>query len=176
MSEMKVSPSLQYDSKDLMASSYTLLKVLPLSGSQTGTVQINNGFDLTFELPPVAMNLSRSYLYFDGEVKTTGAGVYTWMHKNVAPIEAIEIMTRGGQRLFSLSDNANVYSQVVNKDIKYTEFNNNDEFYHPFAPSDKASGSQPQPGNGATGGGKSYADYTYCEAFNTTAGAVAFRQ
>jgi hypothetical protein len=172
---MKISPTLEYTSSDLMSSSYTLLKVLPQSGVQTGSVQINNGFDITFELPPVALNLSRSYLYVDLELESQ-AGNYTWMHKTVPPIEAIEIMTRGGQRLLSLSDNANVYSQVVGTaDIRYDEFDNNDTDYHPFAPTLSVAGSQPQPGNGATGGFKSYADFEYCKSFNTTASTADVR-
>jgi len=105
---LKLGSSLQYEAKDLEASSYSLMKVVPLSGSQTQT----DGSDITFEIPVQAINMARSYFYADVSIALQ-TGTAIWVHQGICPFSSMQIFTRGGQYLLNLQDRATDYSRVV---------------------------------------------------------------
>ena len=102
--------TLDYQSKQLENSSYTHMKIVRQSGSQTA----NAGEDIQFEIPVQAVNLARSYLtYTIQSTSAGGAGKHNYHHEGIAPFQSVQLFTRGGQYLCDLRDEANKYSRMV---------------------------------------------------------------
>lgn len=125
---LKLGQSIQYEAKDLEASSYSLLRVVPLSGSMTQTVSLNSGTDVTFELPVQAINMARSYIYMDVSIPAQGAGLTSMIHQGICPFSSMQIFTRGGQYLLNLQERATDYSRVViSADSQHKDLVNGDD-------------------------------------------------
>ncbi len=105
---LKLGQSIQYESKDLEASSYSLMKIVPLSGGQTAT----DGNDVTFEIPVQSINFARSYFYADVSIAAQGATAL-WKHEGICPFSSMQIFTRGGQYLLNLQERATEYSRIM---------------------------------------------------------------
>lgn len=105
-----VDTTLDYSSKQLENSSYTHMKIVRQSGSQSA----NAGEDLQFEIPVQAVNLARSYLTYDiSSTCPTSATLYNWHHEGIVPFQSVQLFTRGGQYLCDLRDEATKYSRIV---------------------------------------------------------------
>jgi hypothetical protein len=109
---IQLGETIQYEAKDLEASSYTHMKLVPLSGSQSLTVTPTSGQPLTFEVPVQAINFARSYFYADVSIALVAAK-YIYAHQGSCPWSAVQLFTRGGQYLCNLQANANDYCRIV---------------------------------------------------------------
>lgn len=108
--ETKFDTTIDYSQKQAENSSYSWAKVVPLSGVQTASPNQ----DVQFELPPIAMNLARSYFSGTLTVPAQGADSYSWLHRGVLPASAVSLYTRQGQYLCDLRQDATRYTRVVN--------------------------------------------------------------
>jgi len=125
---LKLGDTLNYDPLDLEASSYSLMKIVPLSGSQNVSVTAAAGTDLTFEIPVQAINFARSYFSADVSIPIPGAGgSFNWKHDGICPFESMQVFTRGGQYLLNLQSDCTDYSRIViSADSSRRELQNGD--------------------------------------------------
>ena len=123
--EVKLGQTIDYGISDMESSSYSHMKLVPLSGAQTGA----EGETITFELPIQAINLSRSYLQMRVEVAAPmTATKRNWVHRGILPISAMQLFTRGGQYLCNIQERLSDYSRVVmSADTHREELDNGDE-------------------------------------------------
>jgi hypothetical protein len=120
---VQLGQTIDYTTKDLESSSYTHMRIVPLSGSQTG----NEGEVITFELPVQAINLSRSFLQMSFTVGAPGALKYNWIHQGILPISAMQLFTRGGQYLCNIQERLSDFTRVVmSADSHREELDNGD--------------------------------------------------
>lgn len=111
----KVDQTLKYDPEQMTNSSYSLLKVVPLSGNQQVIMAAADGpKDIMFEIPNQAFNFARSYFSCDVSIPLTDANA-TFYHDGILPFESLQIYTRGGMYLLNLSQNLAEYCKVVVK-------------------------------------------------------------
>ncbi len=90
-------------------------KILPLSGSQSVTITPSGGQETLFELPTKAFNLSESSLYFNIATPAAANTRFNFMTEDtLAPVQQLQLYTRGGRYLCDLNHVAN-YLRVVSK-------------------------------------------------------------
>jgi len=177
--------TLDYQSKQLENSSYTHMKIVRQSGSQSA----NAGDDLQFEIPVQAVNLGRSYLTYDITTTVTGGAStdYIWHHEGIVPFQSVQLFTRGGQYLCDIRDDATMYSRIVGSidstDTELEEGSGHPEQNAAAAPVDiveplhPSSGSERYVGYSATQStDKPYWEQRYLSRGPATDGSATFTQ
>lgn len=96
--EVKRAETIDYSQSVKRDSSYRHMVIKQQTGADdqvVGNAQITS----VFELPPVPMNLAKSFLNFNQDVPAQGAGNYSHVFRDTAPIAQLELLNRGGQYL-----------------------------------------------------------------------------
>ena len=120
---MAASEQLTYEKTAKLYPTYSFVKILPTTGSQTQTITSAGAISNTFEIAKNVINLSRSYLSFVGTPDAGGAGNFLWTWKDVlAPFQRIELSTVGGTRVVDFN-NCDYASKIIRKlNTPLTEF------------------------------------------------------
>ena len=162
--ETKFDTTIDYSQKQAENSSYSFSKIVPLSGVQT----VTPGQDVQYELPPIAMNLARSY--FSGSLTVPAqtaiapaTTAHSWLHRGIVPFSAVSLYTRQGQYLCDLRQDATRYTRVVNSaDATAQELESGDESGVLYTANDSKSYLGGKAGNGSTA--KGYQQQAYVTA------------
>src|SRR5271166_3965645 len=113
--ESIVASSLDYKVYDLTHPTYQYSKVLPVSGGNSYTISAA-GQEILLELPVKAMNLSKSFLYFQIAFFDTGAGANNlqyWIHADaLGLIRQMQLYTRSNQFVADIYEVQN-YTSII---------------------------------------------------------------
>lgn len=125
----EISKELDYKKFSKSVPSYKLSKLVPISGSQSVTVTSAGGQECVFEIPPNAVNLSKSFLQFSFTPAAAGADYFTWIYKNcLSLIRQVQLYTRSGLFLCDLNEVGNYTNMVWPAEINIEEFKQYDTF------------------------------------------------
>lgn len=108
---VKLDNTIDYDKQELQNSSYTLTKLVNLSGNTTQSVGAQSPTDITYEIPPNCVNLARGYLTAKVKVGAQDSTYYAWVHK-VIPFSSVSLSTRGGAYLYQVMDRLSDFSRI----------------------------------------------------------------
>jgi len=129
MSE-SVQVSQELDYKKVLSShpTYTMNRVLPLTGSQQTFLTAAGGNETLFELPASVFNLHQSRFDFYMQViLNNAANAFGWIYKDVVtPIRQIQLYTRAGLYLCDIPYFNNYTKVTMKPSIKLQEYQNND--------------------------------------------------
>lgn len=112
--EVIVSESLNQKSASLSHPNYRMLRLLPLQGIQTYTLNASRQ-QIQFEIPQEVFNLAQSYLQFTLTVGAQGAGNMSKIYNDtIAPIASIRLQSRSGAVICDL-DYANQAVRILDR-------------------------------------------------------------
>jgi hypothetical protein len=123
--ETKVSTSLgetiDYKLSSNKKSYYRHQKVVQNTGSEQLIIGASQQVT-TFEIPVIALNLSKSYLNFRQTVPAQGAGQYAHMFRHTVPWSRLELFTRSGTYLCDLNFAAEAMLAIQQRTKKIEDF------------------------------------------------------